>query len=256
MQPLYIGLVKYDVPKSIIFFSYLKVSLRMVANGALLGSVCAENEVSAVAAFPHNDSALFEYSLGLYVGKKRTVSFLVSLLNSCNASELSCELVEALCLCVLCELIVHIGPFVVFTLCCVEKVFSSVAKLSESLEPKLCVLLLVISGLEEYSRDLLVSCFLCYGSKVGIFISCLRLACKSGPKILLGLGSGIGVLSLYFFKFVCANLANGTLEIRVDSSLMNVAAYLTFPFVHNYFLLCVWFFYLHCYYTAKILLFP
>ena len=72
-------LEKCVILKSIILFSYLKVSLGMIANRALLGSACAENEVTAVAAFPHNDSALFKYCFGLYVGKKRAVSLLVSL---------------------------------------------------------------------------------------------------------------------------------------------------------------------------------
>ena len=133
----------------------------MVANGALLGSLCAENEMSAVAAFPHNYSALFEYSLSFYVGKKRTVSLLVSLFNSRYTAELCCKLVEALCLCVLCKLIVHIGPLIVLTLCFVEKVFCGVTELAKSLEPKLCVLLLVFCCLEEYSSYLLISCLLC-----------------------------------------------------------------------------------------------
>ena len=123
----------------------------MSAYGASCRSLGAHYEVTAVTALPHSHFALLEYLLHLNVGKKLSVSLLVSLLNSSYCSELTSKSSEALLLSFLSEGIVHIGPLIVLAFCCCKKVLCSGAKLAESLEPKLCVLLLVISGLEEYT---------------------------------------------------------------------------------------------------------
>ena len=46
-----------------ILFSYFEISLRMLANGANVGSLFADYKVSAVAGLPHNLLALLEYLL-------------------------------------------------------------------------------------------------------------------------------------------------------------------------------------------------
>ena len=118
----------------------------MSANGTSCRSLSTHYEVTAVAALPHGHLALLEYMLHLNVGKELSISLLVSLLDSGNCSELTCECGEALFLCFLSEGVVHIGPLVVLALCCCKKVLCGGAKLAESLEPKLCVLLLVVTS--------------------------------------------------------------------------------------------------------------
>ena len=115
----------------------------MCTYGASTGSLLTHYKVTAVTALPNCLISLLEYLLKLYVGKKLSVSLLVGLLDSCNHSELSCKSLEALLLSLLSEGVIHIGPLVVLALCSVKKVSCGVAKLAKSLEPKLCVLLLV-----------------------------------------------------------------------------------------------------------------
>ena len=129
----------------------------MCTYGASTGSLLTHYKVTAVTALPNGLISLLKYLLKLNVGKKLSVSLLVGLLDSGYHSELSGKSLEALLLCFLCEGVVHIGPLVVLTLCSVKKVGSGVAKLAKSLEPELCMLLLVVSGLLEDLRDLLVA---------------------------------------------------------------------------------------------------
>ena len=171
----------------VVFFSNLEICLGMLAYGANLGCSSTDNHVSAVTALPNGNTALLEYCLLFYVVQKCAVSLLVSLLDSSNSAELCSELGKALFLSVLSKAVVHIGPLVVLTLSGVKKVLSGIAKLTESLEPELCVLLLVLSGLKEDCGDLLITCFLCYRCKVGVLVSCLRFTCEGFPKVLLGL---------------------------------------------------------------------
>ena len=129
----------------------------MLAYGANLGCSSTDNHVSAVTALPNGYTALLEYCLLLYVVQKCAVSLLVSLLDSSNSAELCSELGKALFLSVLGKAVVHIGPLVVLTLSGVKKVLGGIAKLAKCLEPKLCVLLLVLSGLKENCSVLLIS---------------------------------------------------------------------------------------------------
>lgn len=46
---------------SIVFFAYLKIALRVIAYGTYIGSLGSYYNVTAVAAFPYLDSALFKY---------------------------------------------------------------------------------------------------------------------------------------------------------------------------------------------------
>ena len=61
----------------VVFFVKLKKRLRMLTYGANLGGFGANNEVSAVTAFPNLYFALFENLSGFYVLQKRAISFLV-----------------------------------------------------------------------------------------------------------------------------------------------------------------------------------
>ncbi len=157
----------------------------MSANGAHSGRFFTHYEVTAVTAFPHRHFAFFEYCLHLNVVKKRAISFLVSLFDSCNHSELSSECLESLFLSLFGECIVHICPLVVFAFSSCEEVLSCVTELAERLEPKLSVLLLVVCRCFKNSSDLLVAFFFSYRCKISVFVSRLRFACERSPKIFL-----------------------------------------------------------------------
>ena len=172
-----------------------KVSLGMEAGGANLGSGSTNCNVTAVAAFPILNSALFKYFLCFYIVKKSAVSFFVSLFNCGNSTELCGKLLKAFFLGVLCHIIVHICPFVIFAFCCVKKIFSSITKLSKVLKPKLCVLFFVFGGFKEKLCNLLIACLFCNRCKLCILVSCMRFACKGFPKIFLCFCSCINVFS-------------------------------------------------------------
>ena len=52
---------------SVVFFMNLKISLRMIAYGADIGSFCSDNYVPAVAAFPNLYLGFFKYLCGLNI---------------------------------------------------------------------------------------------------------------------------------------------------------------------------------------------
>ena len=95
------------------------------------------------------------------------------LLDGAYHSELCCKCREALCLSCLGEVFVHVCPLVVLAVSSCCKVLSCCADALELLEPHLCVLFLVVSGLEEECCDLLVAFLLSLGCEIGILISSL-----------------------------------------------------------------------------------
>ena len=165
----------------------------MGADRADLRSLGANHDVTAVAALPDLNLALLKDLLGLHVVQQGAVSLLMGLLNGSNASELGRKSRKALFLGLLGHTVIHIGPLEVLALSSMEKVLSGIAQLAQLLEPKLSVLLLVLGSLQEQLSDLLKAGLLCHGSKVGVLISCLGLACKGLPQVLFCLGSFIFV---------------------------------------------------------------
>ncbi len=53
--------------KLIIFFAYFEIALGMCTGGAYLGSLCANNDVTTVSAFPYLYFALFKYLSCFYI---------------------------------------------------------------------------------------------------------------------------------------------------------------------------------------------
>ena len=159
----------------------------MIAYGALDRCLLADNDVSAVRALPNCVAIAGEYEVALYVRKKLAVSLLVMLLDLADLLKEECDAGEALFLRYASKLCVHIGPLVVLALSGVEKVYRCGGNLAvvKKLEPDLCVLLLVVCGLLKEVSDLNVALFSCLGCVVSLLVSCLRLACESGLKILL-----------------------------------------------------------------------
>ena len=129
----------------------------MSANGTELRSSLTHHKVTAVAAFPDGLARLLKHLLHLHVGEQSAIAVLMRLLDLCNGAELISQLREALFLCFLGKGGIHIGPFVVLALGGGKQVVRGVAKLAQRLEPELCVLLLVVGGLLEDLRDLLIA---------------------------------------------------------------------------------------------------
>ena len=61
----------------------------MVANGANLGSVLADNDVATVSALPDSIAILREYFLLVYIAKQLAVTLFVSLFDCANHAEFS-----------------------------------------------------------------------------------------------------------------------------------------------------------------------
>ena len=78
----------FSIGLLIIFSVDFEVALRMSASGAHFGSISANNDVSAVAAFPNLNLALCENFGKLNVLEECTVSFFVMTLDSSNETEL------------------------------------------------------------------------------------------------------------------------------------------------------------------------
>ena len=146
----------------------------MVADGAHLGSLGADDDMTAVAAFPNLDAGLFKHCLGFHVLKQLAVALLVGLLDGGNAPELGGQCSKALFLGLSCHPLIHIRPLGVLAFSGVEQVLGGVAQLAQGLEPELGVFLFVFRGLEEQGGNLLVARLLGNGGKVGVLIPCLR----------------------------------------------------------------------------------
>ena len=145
---------------SIVFFAYLKIALRVIAYGTYIGSLGSYYNVTAVAAFPYLDSALFKYLGSLNIFKQCTVALLVVLFNSAYSSELCGKLCKAFFLGSFGKFLVHICPLVVLAVSGSTKVFGSVSDAVKLLEPHLCVFLFIVSSLEEKGSYLLEALFL------------------------------------------------------------------------------------------------
>ena len=163
----------------------------MLADGADCGSLLADVDVSAVAAFPHGDLVLLEDHTGLDVLQEVEVPLLVGLLDSADGLEESGDLGESLLPGGLGELLVHGGVLVVLSGGGVLQVLDGLGNLVvvEGLEPQLGVLLLVLGGLEEDVGDLLVSLFLGLGGVVGVLVPGHGLASEGGLQVCFCFGS-------------------------------------------------------------------
>ena len=157
----------------------------MFANRAYFRCLCSDNYMPAVTALPHGYATLLEHFHSLNIFQKCPISLFVHFFNCCNTTELSCQLNKALFFSLFSHSVIHISPFCIFTLSRVKKICRRVTKFPESFEPELCMFFFIICCLKEQSRYLFITCLLCYRGKVGVFVSCLRFACKCLPKILL-----------------------------------------------------------------------
>ena len=145
-QPVGWGIIKEIL---IIFLADFEVCLGMCADGANNRSFLADDQVAAVTAFPHDDAGLLKDLLSLNVVQQCAITLFMALLDGSNATHLAGQIMEAFLVSFLGHTVVHIGPLVVLALSSMLQVGSSVAQLAQSLEPELCMLLLVVGSLLE-----------------------------------------------------------------------------------------------------------
>ena len=165
----------------------------MGADGAHLGSFFAHDDMTAVAALPHLDAALFEDLLGLHIFQQRAVALLVVLLDGGHAPEFGGKLGKAFLLGGDGEALIHVGPLVILTVGRGGQILGGGADAAQLLEPELGVFFLVVGGLQEKGCDLLKALLLGLGRKLGVLVSGLGLAGEGGLQVLLGLGPGITI---------------------------------------------------------------
>ena len=92
-----------------------KEALRMITSRTNIGSLCADDDMTAVAALLYLDLALFKYLSSFNIVEQCTVSFLMMFFDCRNKFEFCRELGESFFLGSFGKALVHIGPLVVLT---------------------------------------------------------------------------------------------------------------------------------------------
>ena len=135
--------------ESVVFSGDFEIALGVIADGADFGSLGADHNMAAVAAFPDFDLALFDHLLHLNVLQQGTVAFLVMLFDCGNTAELRGEFRESFLFRCFGEGFVHIGPLLVFTVGRGGQVVRGGTDALEFLEPHLGMLFFVLGSLQE-----------------------------------------------------------------------------------------------------------
>ena len=143
----------------------------MFADRADLRRFSADNDMAAVTAFPHLDTALFENFHDFHIVEQGTVAFFMTFFDGGYASELLCQLVETFFISFPGHAFIHICPLIVFTLGSVLQILGGISKFAKCLKPEFCVFFFIVGGLQEKIGNLLIAGLFCHRSKIGIFIS-------------------------------------------------------------------------------------
>ena len=138
-----------------------KEGLRMVADGAGLRSLGADNDVAAVTAFPNLDFRFLKYLGGFNVLEQSTVTLLMTFLNCCHTTETCCKFRESLLLGSYGKALIHISPLIILTIGSSGKVLSSITYTLKFLEPEFGVLFLIVCCLLKYGSYLLKAVLFC-----------------------------------------------------------------------------------------------
>ena len=97
----------------VVFFMDLKVDLRICGCGAHLRCLGSYHNMTAVAAFPCLDLALFKDLSGFHILQYCMITRLAALLNSSDQIKLGSQSLEALLISGICELGIHVVPLVI-----------------------------------------------------------------------------------------------------------------------------------------------
>ena len=157
----------------------------MGADGANSGCLFADDDVAAVTALPYCIAVFREDELAFDVGEQFAIAVFVSFFDGTDHFEELGDVIEAFFASFFRKRGIHIGPFVVFALSCVEEVFGSRRDfvVVEAFEPEFRVLFFVFGSFEEDFGDLFEAVFLRLRSVVGVFIASLGFAGESGLEV-------------------------------------------------------------------------
>ena len=182
----------------------LEEALRMLADGANLGSLRTNNDVSAVAANPDGITVAAEDESILDVLQQLAIALLVSLLDGSDSAELVGDLCEAFLLSFLSHVGVHVSPLVVLAVSGSLEVLACALEIAafKILEPQLSVLLLVLSGLLEDSSDLLVAILASFACEISILVASLALTCECFLQVLPCLCSFLILHNVLYLMFL------------------------------------------------------
>ena len=158
----------------------------MHAHRANLGSLAADDDVTAVAANPGAIAVAREDEAALDVADELAIALLMMLLDGTDHAELRGDLLEALLVGDLSELVVHVGPLVVLAIGGIVQIRDRVrnSTIMQVLEPNLGMLFLVLRSLEEDVRNLNVTLVLRLACVILVLGMGLRLAGKSSLQVL------------------------------------------------------------------------
>ncbi len=133
----------------------------MGAGGTDLRRLLADDNMSAVAAFPDLDLALFENLLHLDIFQQGAIAFLVVLFDLRDQTELCSQLRKAFFLGGFGKALIHVCPFVVLAVGGCRQILGGGADAVQLLEPELGVLLFVVGGFLKDGCDLLKAILFC-----------------------------------------------------------------------------------------------
>ena len=120
----------------------LEEGLRMGADGANSGRLFADDDVAAVTALPYCIAVFREDELAFDIGEQFAIAVFVSFFDGADHFEELGDVIEAFFASFFRKRGIHIGPFVVFALSGVEKVFGSRRDfvVVEAFEPELSLI--------------------------------------------------------------------------------------------------------------------
>ena len=159
--------------KLIVLDVKLEIGFWMVADWADFRGIFADDDMSAVAAFPDREVIADEDNAAFDFLDQSAITLFVMLLDRADHTEFRGDLEEAFALGDLGEMLIHIGPFVVLAIGGIEKILDGGwdSTAMEIFEPELGVLFLVLGGFHEDGSDLLVAFFLRFGGVIGVFVA-------------------------------------------------------------------------------------
>ena len=163
----------------------------MVAHGALVGGLGADDDVAAVRALPDGVAVAREDKTVLDVLQEFAIAGLMLAFDGSDLTELLGNLVESFGFSLGSHAVVHISPFVVLALSSVLQVGLSVSHLAavEVLVPDLGMFFLIGRRFFEDLGDLNVAVLFGFGGKEGVLVAGHGFAGKCFEEVFLRFGS-------------------------------------------------------------------
>ena len=166
------------MPILVVLGANLEEGLGVGTDRAGLGGGFADVDVATVAAFPDSNLVALENDIGVDLVLQGEVAGFVLFFDGSNLFELLGDVVVAFGASFFGEVLVHVGPLVVFAGSGKLEILRGGVNLTvvHELVPDFGVLFLVVGSFVEDGADLLVAVFLGFGGVVLVFDGGLRLA--------------------------------------------------------------------------------